>query len=199
MSRTAIVSVLLLAFGCSGGGPAPAPEAAPAAAAIPGPELAELRFEALWWSEAQLAKLDPDDPPERATPIRLERWQRPEAKGAPGPETFDVVVSVSNATRESNLYVDAIERWGIGPLLGDGPTEWTEWQPHTRFGPLEPDAAAAELRLATIDLASRQAALFEENRWPWVYESRVIVVRGVSSDVPIAEVTRSLPIEPGVR
>lgn len=191
-SSLALASLLLLlAAGCAGG------NAEPPAPAVP--EL-EAHLAALGWSQDQLKNLDPDDPPEQRTPIRLERWERGDPSRTTSPESFDVVARVANRGGEANLYVDVLERWGIGPLPGDAPTEWTEWQPHTRFGPLPTDVTKpSEIRLATIDLASRQAALFAEDRWPFVYEARVVVVRGVSSDVAVAEVDLRLPIQTEAR
>lgn len=56
-------------------------------------------FECLWWSENQMAGLNPNNPPPKTTPTRLEKWEYSDPIGVPHPDDVTLVLNLPTKVR----------------------------------------------------------------------------------------------------
>ena len=154
-----------------------------------------LDFVALWWSKSQMEGLDPDSAPPKQTEVQLDHWDYSDPVGTPNPETFDVVVRLASGLDLEGLTISSERRWRVGPLSDVSSADWESWSsfPDVILGPPSLDGEL-DIRIASVDLESRQRVLFEKDRWPWSIEVRATVSNQSGA---LVNASRRLDIQPG--
>ncbi len=156
---------------------------------------ADATFVALWWSEAQMENLDLDNPPVKSTLMTLVQWDASDPVGTLHPEQFEVNTSVSASSAVTRpLWIEISSRWGIGRLSDQKDLTWTDWLLVKQLDVLEPGIAQTEVFRYPVAIDAMQQTLFEQGRWPWVYQVTLSVFADKSKSVRLAEVTRQLDI-----
>ncbi len=158
-----------------------------------------IEFQAEWWSEEQMANFDPNDPPPKETTIILERWEPFDPVEDPHPDIFDIVVTIRNASarRLEGLRLTAYSRWSIGPLEDKKSAVWQEEEmtSSVTLGPIDPSEKRA-VNVAQINIAALQLELYENYRWPWLFEMRAVLYEPDANKV-LAESVKQLPVRAG--
>lgn len=155
------------------------------AAVAPAQVTADLSFRCLWWSEAQMNGLNPNNPPPKTHEVTIKKWEYSDPIGVPHPDTVDLVAAIRNAPKGATAEV--LVRWKQGPIERANRAVWGAWQP------LRTAPAAAEVRYK-IDLKGKTESPQYRARWPFAMEARLIVRSG-GKQLLIKSI--SLPIQPG--
>ena len=59
----------------------------------------QAHYECLWWSSEQMIHLDPNHPPEKRTPTRIDHWEYTDPIGVPHPDVVTLVIEVPADTK----------------------------------------------------------------------------------------------------
>ena len=173
--------------------------ASPATEAPAAPTLAvHVQFTAMWWSEAQMEGLDPNDPPPKNTEVELTRWEYTDPVGVPHPDIVNILVTVENRGTKpvSDLTVTSEGEWKIGPLEDESHGRWGETVILGKADRLQVPAASTRTIRVPVNLKQMMDALRPQDQWPYVLRVDVSVEQpGVAESLAMAQI--DFPIRPG--
>ena len=190
--RASIAAAAAILFGASCSRP-PAEERATAADLA-----AHVRFTAMWWSEAQMEGLNPNNPPPKNTEVVLTRWEYTDPVGVPHPDTVDAVVTVENRGKFPSPDVTATveSEWNIGPLDDKSAAKWDKAVVLTKTDRFQIPAASTHTTRVPVDLKAVMDRLEREQRWPHALRITVTVDE-VGGKPAIARAQVEFPIRRG--
>jgi hypothetical protein len=184
------ICVVLMAVSCV----SPSKTEPPAATQL----AVDVRFTAMWWSEAQMEGLDPNNPPPKSTEVELARWEYTDPVGVPHPDEMDILVSVANkgATPLSDLIVTTEGEWRVGSLGDEPGAKWGESSVLRRSDGIQVQGGSTQTIRVPVSLKQMMDALEPQNRWP--YGLRVNVrVEQLGGSSHLAGMQVEFPIRPG--
>jgi hypothetical protein len=159
----------------------------------------KVRFTAMWWSDAQMERLNPNNPPPKDTEVELNHWEYTDPIGVPHPDAVYAVVTVENHGKHSvgNLVVITEGEWKVGALENASSAEWQAavvlGKSEERF---EVQPGSQHTTRLPVNLKQMMDALEREHRWPYVLRvtARVDQAAGQQS---LARTQVDFPIRPG--
>jgi hypothetical protein len=127
-----------------------------------------VRFTAMWWSEAQMDGLNPNNPPPKNTEVELTRWEYTDPVGVPHPDSVDAVVTVENKgkAQSGDLIATIAREWQIGPLDDKSAATWQESTVLLKTDRFRIPAGSTHTARVPIDLKTVMDQLAREKRWP---------------------------------
>jgi len=159
----------------------------------------EVRFTSMWWSQAQMEGLNPNDPPPKNTEVELTRWEYSDPIGVPHPDVVNVVVTLKNRGQRpmSDLTITTEGEWKAGSLEDEASAKWEEEFVLGKADERVQLAAGAQYITRTpVNLKQMMDTLEGQDRWP--YALRVTVtVRQQGAKQTLARTQVELPIRPG--
>lgn len=159
---------------------------------------AALSFKALWWGPAQMAGLNPDSPPPKTSIIELERWEYTDPIGVPHPDSFDLVLSLSNrpGAPAVQVNVQTVGRWKVGPQSDEEKAVWNDASFIDATQSLALQAGDTREMRTKVDLAQKMEQLRQDGSWPWELSATVTITNQATGQI-LATVSKNLPIRPG--
>lgn len=153
-------------------------------------------FDCLWWSEAQMDGLDPNNPPPKETRVPIKRWEYSDPVGVPHPNVVDLVVRIKNDSPKDAEDVSPVVyiQWSEGPVRGKQSAVWGQALKLPSQTPVHLAALEAKSLRFPIDIAGKMSELDAKHQWPWSLRA---VVDARAPDGGTASTRLELPIIPG--
>ncbi|MEP7361677.1 MAG: hypothetical protein ABI972_00340 [Acidobacteriota bacterium] len=157
----------------------------------PAGPVVQLEFRCLWWSEGQMAGLNPNSPPAKTTEVRIQQWEYSDPVGVPHPDVVDAVLLLPEAGAGglAGVEVEFTVQWKIGRYGKRGTAVWGPIQPARKM------AAGMEVRLP-VNLKAKMDALDKQNRWPFALRVTAVVQR-TGAAAPLGRARAEFPIRQG--
>ena len=167
-------------------------------AADPAAFHARVTFACKWWSEAQMAGLNPNSPPPKTTDVVITKWEYSDPVGVPHPDVVDAVIALENggARAAAHLRLEVTARWKVGPIGSPARSTWSAPGILRRNEDLSIAPGATQEIRVPVELKPKMDAEFKRQRWPHALRVTVVLSE-MGSGREVARGQAELPIHPG--